>query len=113
MIPKVEPDTFLACGMLIIKRGRDPQASDRRSFRSIFGTTPEIASILWSMMAKTPKGQLEQLLPNHLLWTLMFMYLYTFEKPLSSMAECDPKTFRRWIWITLRIIMECKDKLVS
>ncbi|GKZ00550.1 hypothetical protein MPSEU_001007400 [Mayamaea pseudoterrestris] len=72
--------------------------TDRR-FRSTFGTTPAICSILWDKL--DPERFIHKRAePKHLLWGLMLMKLYLPERAIVSLAGgVDEKTFSKWSWL--------------
>jgi hypothetical protein len=88
-----------------------------RNFREYFGTSQEIALILWRLLV------LNNLLPEgcqlkHLLWTLFFMKVYPKQGPAcsgigGSSGAVDPKTLRKWVWIFIGNIAELSETVVS
>ena len=88
-------------------------ASEDADFRAFFGCRVEVFLTLWSMLVTTDLlpdgGQLE-----HLLWTLMFMKLYSGQKALCSLAGgVDPETFRKWTWLFIDAIAMMEHLVVS
>jgi hypothetical protein len=62
--------------------------------------SPYIVVEIWNQMAEigvVPYG----VEPGHLLWTLMFLKVYAPEPVLCSLCKCDPKTYRKWVWLLL------------
>lgn len=55
--------------------------------------------------AKLPK----KARPEHLLWTLLFMKLYSAENVLAPMCGCDEKTFRKWVRLMMAAIGSLDD----
>jgi hypothetical protein len=78
------------------------------SFDSLFGTEPKVAAIVWNMMKK-PKGAR----PKHLLWTFLFLNLYSNEYALKNMAETSKNTFRKWTELILVEMYKLEPQLVS
>lgn len=68
------------------------------SFKSFFGVTPIVCSIIWTHLLKSQKLQLK---PIHLLWSLLFLKQYNTETVNSIICRCDKKTFRKWVWLVL------------
>eukprot|EP00171_Calliarthron_tuberculosum_P003542 IDg3542t1 len=67
----VSPSYFAFQGRLMMRQAKGLcQASEYRRFRALFGVSPTVCSLLWSLMCDRhpPKGQ-----PRHLLWSLMFL----------------------------------------
>ena len=88
-------------------------ASEDADFRAFFGCRVEVFLTLWSMLVTTDLlpdgGQLE-----HLLWTLMFMKLYSGQKaPCSLAGGVDPETFRKWTWLFIDAIAMMEHLVVS
>jgi hypothetical protein len=77
-------------------------------FDSHFGTEPKVVAIVWNMMEK-PKGAR----PKHLLWTLLFLKLYSNEDVLKNMAKTSKNTFRKWTELILVELYKLEPKLVS
>lgn len=81
--------------------GRSPFLSTRtsqsaeRSFRGMFGVTSTTASALWALLESTISKKTQ---PVHLLWTLLFLKVYSTKNIHFSIAKCDPKTFWKWVW---------------
>jgi hypothetical protein len=68
-----------------------------RRFRAFFGVTSYHVSLLWDMCVdkcNVPLGSM----PKHLLWSLLFLRLYSCEHVSAAMCGCDEKTFRKWSW---------------
>lgn len=109
----VSADTFLLEGRRIMRHvSQISSAVEYRRFRGNFGTTPENCVILWDMITPNesmPKG----VKCCHLLWALMFLKLYASEHVLCSRAECDEKTFRKWVWLFVLALADLEPKFVS
>jgi hypothetical protein len=80
-------------------------------FRSLFGVGPEVCGHIWHHLSnyswKPPRVR-----PKHLLWTLMFLKLYSTELVLSVMARASRKTFRKWVWLLLPLIADMSPFVV-
>lgn len=72
-----------------------------RRFRSLFGTSPLICSIVWGILKSEipPGGE-----PRHLLWALLFLKTYGTEHTLRVMTKVDEKTQRKWVWLFIELI---------
>ena len=90
------------------------QSVDRR-FRTHFGTTSNVCSIIWKKIYDdaTTAQELANAKPEHLLWSLLFLKTYTKEPIHSSLVDCDDKTFRKWSWKFVKAISELHDDYVS
>jgi hypothetical protein len=86
-----------------------------RNFVAWFHARPREVAITWNLLCL--EGHLDDLGPNsvnpdHLLWALMFMKLYTNETVLASVAGCTEKTFRKWAWFYTEAIAKLDVKVV-
>ena len=89
--------------------GVGKKRGDDRTFRTLFGVSPEVCVDLWHLCQFKKKGTR----PKHILWALLFIKVYATEDVLCSMASVCRRTFRDWMWPTLKAIMKCKKKVVS
>lgn len=72
-----------------------------RRFKSFFGITPIVCSIIWQKIKdEVPEGGE----PKHLLWSLMFLKQYTDEHTRRSIVGADEKTMRKWTWIFVEML---------
>lgn len=95
-----QADDLLRKARVIWSRDPDKERStgvEDDDFRAYFGCGVLVCLSLWSLLVRMdlvpPGGTME-----HLLWTLMFMKIYTGHKILCSLAGCDHKTFDKWVW---------------
>ena len=97
---------------------RDPYkqravSSEDDDFRSFFGCGPIVFLSLWNLLAisnAVPDGGTIE----HLLWTLMFLKLYSGQKALCALAGgVDPETFRTWVWKFVLAVAELESEVVS
>jgi hypothetical protein len=77
-------------------------------FDSHFGTEPKVVAIVWNMMEK-PKGAR----PKHLLWTFLFLKLYSNEDVLNNMVKKPKNAFRKWTELILVDMCKLEPQLVS
>lgn len=92
--------TFEVLGNAIIRRspGIDVKKGFTRKYRSLFGVTPEIASVAWNEIEENlPRA----CIPLHLLWCCLFLKVYGSEAVHCTIVNVDPKTFRKWSWIVV------------
>lgn len=87
-------------------------ASEDRDFREFFGCSLLVACNLWQLLLDC------SLLPDgvyiyHLLWSLMFLKVYSKERIMCTLAGVDKKTFRKWIWIFINAIVNLSPDIVS
>ena len=62
-----------------------------RRFRSFFGVTPHVCTVI-SQKILIERSIL--VVPEHLLWSLLYLKIYVNEHVLASMAGVDEKTYR-------------------
>lgn len=77
---------------------------DRR-YRSIFGVSAHVTSIIWNIMIPTINLFAR---PIHLLWTLYFLKQYSTEHNNAYVWNCTEKTFRKWCWYFIEKISNFK-----
>ncbi len=95
---------LLADETILHRRGRQLRRRLRnRRFRAGLGVSSYVCSWYWNQLEKQkllPKG----FQPKHFLWTLLFLKLYSSESVHASICDCDETTFRKWVWIGLKVI---------
>ena len=72
----------------------------QRRFKANFGATLEVAYKLWCLLDVNncgPKGGKV----THMLWTLMFLKVYSSHDVLAGRCKCHPDTHRKWVWLFL------------
>jgi hypothetical protein len=103
----INVSTFINIGRSIITHhGRALSLrTELGKFKAFFGATPEVCNDIWFKLDPTENidGDAQ---PKHLLWALMLVKVYAFEKVLAKLACCDEKTFRKWAWRFLDGISE-------
>ena len=82
-----------ALSILNRQRGSD-QTLDRR-FRSTFGVSSHVCCRVWQLLQRN-MNDLMKMTPDHLLWGLLLLKVYSVEVPNSSLVGVDEKTFRKW-----------------
>ena len=98
-------DSFKVAADLIGRTNAKESNAELRKFFSLFGTSLSVCSRLWDELhLKLP----ENYAPHYLLWGLMFLKNYGTETFNSSLAGCDPKTFRKYQWITVNALADLK-----
>lgn len=75
-------------------------------FRSHFGVAPIHCEKIWSLICIQNKSH--DLQPKYLLWSLIFLKIYSTEEVHCRMAQVTRKTFRFWSWRTIKIIADLK-----
>ena len=83
---------------------------DKR-FRSIFGASSELVANLWN---RIDDGGLEAGAgPEHLLWGLVFLKVYSAEEAHCAIAGWPAaKTFRKWSWYFVEKIASLKPEVI-
>ena len=94
------------------RRQRSPETEDLE-FRSFFGCSVAVFLSLWSLLGTTdtiPTGGTM----THLLWTLLFLKVYSNAKSLCALVGgVDPETFRKWTWLFIPAIANLEPLVVS
>jgi hypothetical protein len=123
MIAIISSQTFLYYGALICfptqceiiaRNFNQAKTRDIRRYREMlqtsFGTTPEICSILWGLIA--PNFSVEGACPRHLLWALILLRTYHKESDISSRIGVHVQTFRKFSFLFIEAIASLKDIVV-
>ena len=107
-------DEFIACSRPILQRGQGGCSDRVLRFRylSTFGIEPKVTVALWNAILES-RLFTHDILKVHLLWTLMFLKVYSNIGILSNMADCDVKTYRDWTWTVILVIDSLYDTKVS
>lgn len=74
-----------------------------RQFKAHFGVSPRVVAAIWKRIDRRDLAPAE-FLPSHLLWTLLFLKLYSCEDVLASLVGTTRLTFRKWVWIGIAIL---------
>lgn len=88
-----------------------PQEEDR-SFRALFGCSPDIVLKLWNMLVAgglLPAGGTL----THLLCTFLHAKTYGKWKTMRRLTKTDPKTLRKWIKLFLEHSSQLEGEVVS
>lgn len=95
---------FLSLGNVYTKtKYRQKLSTKNRRFKSFFGITPKVCSIVWEKIRHDrPIG----FSPKHLLWGLNFLKQYTNEENRHSIFQADEKTIRKWTWIAVGLLSD-------
>ena len=110
---KPTPKHFFQLGIAIFNGGT--YTSKREAildFKAHFGAHPKVCAKLWSILKRVPTFNC-RVEPQHLLWTLFFIKTYDIERVCSKFLQCDRKTFRKYVWYTLKQIALLKEVVVS
>lgn len=102
----VGPMKFLTLGNQISKTKKGQKESTKtRRFKSFFGVTPHVCSIVWTKIVGTAPIGFQ---PKHLLWGLTFLKQYANEHNRHSTLKADEKTIRKWTWIAVKLMSGLK-----
>lgn len=95
---------FLKIGNGYIKHDRKlSKQTGLRRFKSFFGITPSVCSIIWdSLKNKIPAESA----PKHLLWCLLFLKQYSVEHIRHTILNADEKTIRKWTWFYVKLLAD-------
>ena len=110
----VTPEEMENYALLMLSVTKESLTERDRWFRGIFGTSPQIVSILWNMLdPNITMDYLQDISPKHLLWTCMFMKSYCTETYLACFLGVTEKTLRKWVWIFIEAISFLEPDVVS
>jgi len=85
---------------------------DKALFLKAFGGCPWVCYRLWKTIQ--PQYTISpSALPQHLLWTMMFVKIYIDEDVLAVLAKTQAEEFHDWVWLFLKVISEASEHLVS
>jgi hypothetical protein len=109
---QIDPSYFFLLGMDILKRAIVPtNDTNLRLFRQSFGVSPIVMVKCWALLVE--HGRNTRMKPKHLLWACLFLKTYGKEGTHCALAQCDPKTFRGWVWAVIRAISFVEPLVVS
>jgi len=83
---------------------------DERSFRSLFGNSPDGCADTWKLSCPHLKDGTK---PVHLLWALLVIRVHATEDVLCGMAGVTRKTFSKSTWQTIHSMRRACPKIVS
>ena len=103
----ISPAAFHRLGdRLLVDKGH---RLTRRQFIAFFGCSPRVCAAIWNRIERLSPSRL--FTPGRLLWTLMFLKLYSCEDVLATIAGCTRFCFRKWVWYGIDLL--CDLDLVS
>ena len=74
-----------------------------RDFISLFGVTPKVVAAIWNITSFDHDVKLK-----HLLWALVFLKVYSAEKPLMCLCGVKNRhTYRKYVW---KVLSSLKQK---
>ena len=103
---------FFKCGMGYLNKFFDINnitSTHHRNFRSGFGVSPRVCSVVWNAM----DTEYHQLSREHLLWALHFLKVYSNETNLSATLRTNEKTFRDKVFKVIDSISDKSEDIVS
>ena len=111
---RVAPNVFAQVGNDIMGRAQErPGMVSNRRWRSLFGASPLVCSILWGHIdppnnrALPPNAEIK-----HLMWALIFLRDYNVEENHSLLTGVDEKTHRKWQWLFVDEIAMVEYKVI-
>lgn len=84
----------------------------RRDFITFFGVNWTICERVWNLLDEYGLYQKTHK-PEHLMWTLLFLRVYSNERVHATLVGTTTKTFRKWTWRVLEEIALLEPHLVS
>jgi hypothetical protein len=112
----IDREHVLKTGLEIMHRKGDggSTVTAERRFRELFGCAPDIVLTIWNLLDPAKSTLPSSATINQLLWTLMFLKIYSKEATISGMAGgVDEKTYRKWVWLFVVAISELEGSVVS
>ena len=98
--------------LIYLRKERGSDAIVDRRFRSTFGISSLVCSRVWQLLQNSPTD-MKSMTPDHLLWGLLLLKVYSFEVTHSGMTGVDEKTFRKWSHFAIVRIADMHSELVS
>ena len=101
-------------GLLILRKQKGSgsnQIADRR-FRATFGSSSIVCCRIWKLL-QLDQTSLKSMTPNHLLWGLILLKLYSSETTHAGMTGADEKTFRKWSHFAIKRVADLHEVVVS
>ncbi len=86
--------------------------SRHRTFKSLFGCTPEVLHACWRLLIQHTDIKKTKAQPIHLLWCCLFLKEYGKESIHSMTARTTEKTFRKWTWLMIHFISDLESHVV-
>ena len=101
---------IVTAAQMILKKESTSKVTEDRHFREMFGCSAKVVLQIWNMINADIKGSPKI---DHLLWSLMFLKLYSKETVTSRLAGgVDEKTYRKWVWIFVTAIADLEVDVV-
>ena len=75
-----------------------------REFKALFGVSPQVTALTWSLMLKDPETGGKGIVCGDLLMALHFLKTYSTEDHLSKLFNFTVKTFRKRYKLALFIL---------
>jgi hypothetical protein len=105
------PQFWSDLGMKVLNKNKGGCNRTRAErFRTAFGTSWFICSILWHLLDSRSTIIKK---PIHLLMALNYLKVYDKVALHCSRFKCDEKTSRKWTWIYIELISSLSVELVS
>ncbi len=106
-------DLFYDHAKEMMKHGSNSRIVGQRRFISLFGTSPRICAICWTLIKNELPASYREV---HLLWALLFLKCYNTENVNHAIAGCDEKTFREKVWVIVENLafmkVVCRDLII-
>ena len=103
---------FFEKGLSYLKKSFDKNvitSTNHRDFRAGFGVSPVVCCLVWRHICDDESS----LLPEHLLWALLFLKSYKTETVLASIVETYKKIYRKQVFKIIESISSLSEFIVS
>jgi hypothetical protein len=87
----------------------DDKEIDEIFLRSTYGVSLKTMAACWNICRFKEKGTR----PEHIFWALHFLKSYDTEVRIAKSYYVTRKTFRKWLWPTVREIARARHTIVS
>ena len=103
---------FLERGLSYLQKNFDANLvtqTNHRDSRSGSGISPSVCCWVWTQIHEGDSN----LLPENLLWALLFLKVYKTETIHASIVETDAKNFREKVFKVIELISSLSEDIVS
>jgi len=111
-LKELDADGMSAVGRDVLSLPQKSKNEEDSIFKSHFGAGAHIIALLWNMLL--PRIDLNGALPKHLLWSLVFLKVYsTTAVHRGIVGWPDANTYRKWCWYFLEKIASLRDEVIK
>ena len=113
----ISPQQFKLIAMKLLHRENQrknweySEGSQARAWASFFGTSPQVAAMIWNKMVTNvviPNGGQ----PKHLLFGYVLLKRYSGDDAHEKIVGCSVNTFRKWAWKFIQLIHDLHHEVI-